>query len=46
MAIPLFNILEAVVPGHTVRPYLPRHGIACILVPVELCAFTICHISL
>jgi hypothetical protein len=36
MSIPLFSILEAVVSGHTVRPYLPRHGLACILVPVLL----------
>lgn len=36
MSTPLFSILEAVVSGHTVRPYLPRHGLACILAPVLL----------
>lgn len=36
MSIPLFSILEDVVSGHTVKPYLPRHGLACILVPVLL----------
>ena len=36
MSVPLFTILESVVSGHTVRPYLPRHGLACILVPLLL----------
>jgi hypothetical protein len=36
MSIPLFTILETVDSGHTVRPYLARHDLACILVPVLL----------
>lgn len=36
MSIPLFSILEALVSGHTVSPYLPRHSLAGILVPVLL----------
>ena len=36
MAFSLFIILEAVVSGHSLRPYLPRHDLACILVPVVL----------
>lgn len=50
MCISLFSTLEALVAGHTVSSYLPRHGLPGILVPVllsvELCAFTVCHISL
>ena len=36
MSILLFSILADVVSGHTVRPYLLRHGLACILVPALL----------